>query len=204
MISKTKVYIAICSCRDWKPQFGASLCGMINAVHRSERIENIYLNSLQGTSVLPRARQLAIDDAIKGEFSHILMLDDDMKFPPDLLDSLLSREKPIIGVNYVRKQAGNATPMTCGMDGSVLSSKDKSGVEKVGWIGCGAVLLDLSVIRYYEKPLFEMRWMPERNDFIGEDYYFCMKAHQYGTEIHIDHDVSNKCAHIGDFAYKEV
>ncbi len=192
-----KTYVAIPSCRDWKPQFGKSLCGLINST------SDIFLNVLQGTSVLPRARQLAIQDAINGGFSHILMLDDDMAFPADLLVKMLEHEKDIVGINYCRKNPAGATPMACGLDGVVITSKDKSGLEEVGWIGFGAVLINLQIMKDIPLPWFEVRWMEEKQDFLGEDFYFCMKLRGMGAKIYIDHDISNKCAHIGDFPFKE-
>lgn len=197
-----RVYIAVCSCRDWKPQFGKSLCGII--AHKAKGVDGVFLNVLQGTSVLPRARQLAIEDAINGGFTHILMIDDDMAFPHDLLESLSSRNVPIVGINYSRKEPNNPSPMACGLDGQVVSSKGKTGAEEIGWIGFGAVLIELAAIKDMPKPWFEMRWLPERNDFMGEDFYFSMKARTQDVKIYIDHDASNKCAHIGDYPYREI
>lgn len=198
-----KVYIAVCSCRDWKTRFGASLCGLIDCCHRNGKIDP-FLNILQGASVLPRARQLAIQEAAKGDYSHILMLDDDMLFPRDLLEGLLERNLPIVGINYARKNPGAATPMACDLEGKVLSSKGKAGVEEVGWLGFGAILINLDAIKTIEKPWFEMRWMEQTQDFMGEDYYFCMKARNHGVKLYIDHDASARCAHIGDYPFQEI
>lgn len=153
---------------------------------------------------MPRARQLAIQEAIKGGFSHILMLDDDMQFSPDLLSNFLKHQVPIVALNYARKNPQNPSAMACDMEGTPLSSKGKTGLEEVGWIGFGGILIELSCLKGIELPWFEMRWMTETNDFMGEDYYFCMKARTQGVKIYIDHDESNKCAHIGDFPYREI
>ncbi len=198
-----RVYIAVCSSRDWKPRFGGSLCGLIDACHKGGKIET-FLNILQGASVLPRARQLAIQEAMKGDYSHILMLDDDMMFPSDLLASFLSHDVSIVGINYARKNPQTPTPMTCDLDGKIVPSKGKTGVEEIGWLGFGAILINLDAIKPIELPWFEMRWMNETNDFMGEDYYFCMKARTHGVKLYVDHDVSAKCAHIGDYPYIEV
>lgn len=197
-----KVYIAVCSCRDWKPQFGVSLCGLISHAPKTEGLDSVFLNVLQGTSVLPRARQLAMEDAIKGGFTHILMLDDDMKFTPDLLESLLNRNAPVVGLNYARKDGSGGT-MACDLEGKPVCSKGKTGIEEIGWIGFGGILIDLEAIKPISKPYFEMRWLEERSDFMGEDFYFSMKAQSEGVQIYIDHDASAKCAHIGDFQYRE-
>lgn len=195
-----RVYISVCSCRDWKPQFGASFGRMMYEAGRNGT--EIFFNPLQGTSVLPRARQLVMQDAINGGFTHILQLDDDEKFAPNLLTSLLSREVPIVGLNYARKD-GSGAMMACGLDGNPISSKGKTGAEEVGWLPFGGILIELDAIKGMEKPWFEVRWLDERQDFMGEDYYFSMKARTHGLKLYVDHDASNKCRHIGDFDYAE-
>ncbi len=194
-----KVLIAIPCCRDWKPAFGSALIGL---VHYSRIIDfNVYI--MQGASVLPKARQGAVRKAIDEGYSHILFLDDDMGFPPDLLEVFSSHHLPVVAANYTRKTP-NPITQTCGIDGQPVKSFGKTGVEEVGWIGFGAVLIELDKIKDIENPLFETRWMPERNDFVGEDYYFCGKVRAHGIKVYIDHDVSNKVSHIGDYAYREV
>lgn len=157
---------------------------------------------MQGASVLPKARDGAVRKALCEGYTHLLFLDDDMNFPQELLEDLMSHKVPVVGINYTRKTGENVT-QTCGIDGLPVKSFGKEGLEEVGWIGFGAVLIDLETIREIERPLFETRWMPERNDFVGEDYYFCGKVRANGVKIYIDHTLSNKCSHIGDFNYRE-
>lgn len=190
-----KLYIAIPSCRDWKPQFGASLCGLVRKINAQ-----FTVNCMVGTSVLPKARQLAMEHAIENGFTHILFLDDDMAFQADLFDRLSSHRLPIVGANYSNKSP-QCNPQSHGVDGKPLSSKDKAGAEEAGWIGFGAVLIDLSVMKDVPKPWFETRWLPERNSFMGEDYYFCGKVREHGIKIYIDHDA--KVTHVGDYHYRE-
>jgi len=189
-----KVYIAICSCRDWKPQFGASLF----ALGKETKVDT-FLNSIQGTSVIPKARQKLMEDAINGGFTHILMIDDDMKFPADMLDRLLAHGVSFVGVNYVSK--GTKKPVSCGLDGQLFYSSERVGLSEIGWIGFGAVLIELEAIKNMPKPWFEQRWLEERQDFMGEDFYFCMKARTHGLKIYLDNDI--ECEHIGDYAYRE-
>ncbi len=193
-----KLYIAIPSCRDWKPQFGASLCGLIGKLTKDN--VDFTMNAMMGTSVLPKARQMALEHAIAEGFSHVLFLDDDMAFPSDLFDRLSSHKKQVIGANYANKSP-QRNPQAHALDGSPLSSKGRDGIEEAGWIGFGGVLIELSSISDVPKPWFETRWMSERNSFIGEDYYFCGKVRSNGVKIYVDHDV--KMDHIGDAAYRE-
>lgn len=195
-----KVYIAVCSCRDWKPQFGASLARLMYETGRAGL--DIFLNPIQGTSVLPRARQLIMQDAINGGFTHFLSLDDDMKFAPNALAQLLSRDVPLIALNYARKDGSGGT-MACDLEGKPMSSKGKTGIEEAGWLPFGGILIKLDAIKDIALPWFEVRWLEERNDFMGEDYYFCMKARSAGLQLYVDHNASNRCRHVGDHEYGE-
>lgn len=193
-----KVYIAIPSCRDWKPHFGASLCGL---VHRMTLAGvDFDINAMVGTSVLPKARQMAMEHAIELGFTHILFLDDDMQFSVDLFEKLSACNLPIVAVNYSNKSP-QTNPQAHGLDGQPLSSVGKSGIEEAGWVGFGAILIDLSIMANVPKPWFETRWLPERNSFIGEDYFFCGQIRNAGHKIYINHDI--KVSHVGDFAYRE-
>lgn len=195
-----RILVAIPSARDWKPAFGSSLVGLVHKACKSGIDFNVYI--MQGASVLPKARQGAIRKAIEEGYSHILFIDDDMAFSQDLIEDLSSHKVSVVGVNYTRKNLEGIT-QTCGLDGQPLKSFGKEGLEEVGWIGFGAVMIDLESVKDIENPLFEMRWMPERNDFVGEDYYFCGKVRAHGVKIYLDHTASNKTAHVGDFMYRE-
>lgn len=196
-----KLLIAIPSCRDWKVGFGSALVGL---VHKSA-LEGLdfTVHIMQGASVIPRARQLAVEMAVKHDFTHLLFLDDDMVFPPSLIDQLKSGDHDVVGVNYVRKDAKNPSPLTHGINGNAVSSVDKVGVQEVGWIGFGAVLIKVAAVKDIPSPLFEQRWMDDRKDFIGEDFYFCGKVRAHGIKIHVDHDASQEVSHIGDYAFGE-
>lgn len=196
-----KLSICIPSARDWKPAFGASLCGLV----RKLTLDGVEfdLHIMQGASVLPRARQLGIDRAKSEGFTHVLFLDDDMMFANDLVDDLSSHGLDVVGVNYVNKNPMGPQPQTHGLDGQPVHSLDRVDVQEVGWIGFGAVLIKLDAVKDIPAPLFEMRWLEERGSFVGEDFYFCGKVRAHGVKIHVDHGASNKVMHVGDFGYRE-
>lgn len=189
-----KVAIAIPSCRDWKVGFGSSMIGLTQNLTQSKLPFDI--NIMHGASVLARARHLGIEWAKSIGATHILFLDDDMTFPPDIVTRLLMREKDIVAVNYLSKATGQ--PIACGIDGQLMTSEGKAGIEEAGWIGFGCVLIKLEAINPLPKPLFQTAWLDEKQDFLGEDFYFCMKAQKAGLHIHVDHDASQFCSHIGD------
>jgi len=194
-----RIYIAVPSCRDWKPHFGASLCALVREM--TEENVDFNLNVMIGASVLPRARQAAIEHALKTDYTHVLFLDDDMQFDGDLFAKLHASNVDVVAANYTNKNPLSTTPQTHGLNGELVSSVGKEGLEEVGWIGFGAVLINLSIFKDIPKPWFEMKWLEDRQSFIGEDYFFCAQVREHGVKIFINHDV--KCGHVGDFIYKE-
>lgn len=206
-MQEVRLALSTPSCRDWKPAFGASLCGLVRKLSqdgiKGVSLQNFDLSILQGASVLPRARQAAIDWAKQGNATHLLCIDDDMQFPSDILDDMFRHDVDILALNYTRKNPVSPTPLTHGLDGAMVSSLGFTGLEEVAWVGFGIILIKLDAIKDIPAPLFETRWMEERQDFVGEDFYFCGKVRQHGVKIYIDHDASNKIRHIGDIPYWE-
>ena len=195
-----KLGICVPSGRDWKAAFGSSLIGLVRHLERSGVDYDVFLQ--MGASVLPRARQKAVEWAKSINATHLLCIDDDMQFTPDCVQSLLSHDVDIVAANYVTKVARQ--PVTHGIDGAAVTSADKLGLQEVGWVGFGMVLIKLDAIKDIPAPLFEMRWMEERKDFIGEDFYFCGKVRAHGVKIYVDHDASQGLGHVGDCNYREV
>lgn len=188
------LYISIPSCRDWKVNFGASMIGLVR--HLSGKID-FEVGILHGSSVLPRARQLAIDHARKLGHTHILFIDDDMKFPPQIVDGMLKRDVDIVACNYVSKATGKTTAH--GLNGNPVEALH--GLQEIGWAGFGLILIRIEAIKDIPSPLFEVRWLNEKADYIGEDFYFCGKVRAHGVKIYCDHDASKLISHIGDHAY---
>lgn len=196
-MNNTKLAISIPSARDWKPRFGASLVGLVRQLSISGA--DFDINIMQGASILPRARQLAIGWARSINATHLLCIDDDMQFPKDIAKRLLAHDKDIVACNYVSKVTQRA--LIHGLDGQLLTSEGASGLEEVGWVGFGMVLIRIACLDQIAPPFFEQIWNPERQDFIGEDFYFCKKVREHGVQIYCDHDASQKIGHIGDQAF---
>lgn len=194
-----KLAVTVPSCRDWKSAFGSSMIGLVRFLERSAIDYDV--NIMQGASVLPKARQKSIEWAASINATHLLCIDDDMAFSADTVQSLLSRDVDVVACNYVGKGTGKS--LTHAINGEVLPSLDALGLQEVGWVGFGMILIKLDAIKNIPAPLFETRWMEERKDFVGEDFYFCGKVRAHGVKIYVDHDASQNISHIGDFAYRE-
>jgi hypothetical protein len=79
---------------------------------------------------------------------------------------------------------------------------ESTGIEEVGSIGMGVMLIKRNVFEKLTEPWFETPWRTDARGYIGEDIFFCRKAQDAGYKIWIDHDVSKEIGHIGTFEFK--
>ena len=204
-MSEVSLYITIPSSRDWKGAFGSSLMGLTH--HLATRgiagceLVGMGMNAIQGASCLSRARQAGLKQAIDGGYTHLLMLDDDMVFPADVVDRFMAHGKQVIAANYVRKHAGHPVPLCMQLDGALLESKGKAGIEEVAFVGAGVLLIEIAAVKDIPAPHFSVLWDETRGDYWGEDLFFCNKIREHGVKIYVDHDVSLQVKHVGDYAF---
>lgn len=200
-----KLLIAVPTCRDWKPFFGASLFQL--GIHLTKLGVDFHAMIMTEAAAIPFHRQNAVDTALKDGFTHILFIDDDMMFEHQAFDFMLSRDKDFIAANYVpRVTTTKAHTTTIGLDGENVFSKNKTGVEKVAKTGFGFVLLKTSILRSIYFPHFEITMTQNadgKRDYKPEDFYFCIKAREAGIDLYIDHDASKLISHIGNYNYRE-
>ena len=51
-----------------------------------------------------------------------------------------------------------------------------------------------------DEPYFWFYEIPG-DKILGEDVYFCVKAHDCGFDSYVDHGLSNQIGHIGQYTY---
>lgn len=163
----------------------------------------VDLNLLVGTYVHDAREQLA-REAIAAMVSHVLWVDSDMRFPRDALIRLLAHNVAMVGINYTTRVS---PPLFLAKrNGSrVKTLRSSRGIEEVEGLGFGMVLMRSDVLTQtlaQGQPLFRHDWVPERGQFVGEDYSFCTRARAAGFPIYIDHELSKECAHIGSWEYR--
>lgn len=196
-----RVSIHVISNRDHKPQFVGSLYALTQHLTNHGEKYGVVAHAVSigcGHSCLPMGRQQALLSARKLGASHILFIDDDMTFAPDMLQHMISRNLPVVAANCVTK---SDTPRYTALNEQrkPISSKDKTGVEEVYRVGMGVMLIELAAIEHIQPPHFEVLW--DKTGYISEDLYFCDKLRNAGIKIYIDHDVSQHIGHIGDYVY---
>ena len=194
-----KLLIGVPSNRDWKSSFGRSMVGL--AVHIAQQNIDCDVSFKKHVSLLPSGRQQILDEALDGNFTHLLFVDDDTDFNIKAFDLLASRDKDMVSANMTQKQIP-AVP-TSRIAGRRISSTGKTGIEKVDETGFGFCLIKLEALKNIPKPHFEIRWNKDNSQYQPEDFYFCGLLKQNGKEIYADHDAARYVRHIGNFAYQE-
>src|SRR5581483_9447911 len=123
---------------------------------REGRLAKVEL-VVKAQAYLVKARNDHLVEAISGDYTHFLSLDDDMTFPPDLVDKLLAADKPFVTCNYRKKKP--ELDCVCGYpDGSAVSSTNKTGLERVHSMGMGITMVRLADIRHVPGPYFAVFW----------------------------------------------
>ncbi len=201
-----RVAIAVPCQDDVKTEFAFSLASMVNSIH-SQQIPGLEALGIlnRRTTVLPDSRNALAAMALEGDFTHILWIDSDMRFPPDMLQRLLARGVPFVGINAsMRRPPYRNTAML--KDRVLLEThKHSTGLEKVERVGMGVVLHEVEVLRRFKKlPYFSFGYVKFKRVHRGEDYYFCEKVRKAGYQIYVDQDVSKDVGHIGEFVFYPV
>jgi hypothetical protein len=156
------------------------------------------------------AREDLIRDAEEAGGHYILWCDTDHKFPPDALIRLLAHDKAMVGINYPTRRmppryvAIKRTAIEHPGGGKLCETRrDSEGLETVEGLGFGLVLMKMAILPTLPK---EGPWFFfEHNDngkHVGEDVWFCRLVRQAGWEIHVDHDLSKDCTHVGTVEYR--
>jgi hypothetical protein len=118
--------------------------------------------------------------------THLLMVDSDMVFPAQAALDLAAHETEVVGCRYSRKRP----PF------------DPVGRQVNGqWeLGCGLMLVSLSVFRTLKFPWFDARYLPDGKR-VSEDQDFCQKCNSAGFRVMCDEVLSRKLGHLGSQIY---
>lgn len=153
------------------------------------------------SSVLPDSRNKLVAQAIMDGATHILFLDSDMMFPPDLLNRLLAHNQPIVAVNYTRRTIPTVPTAYIEGEGPLYTEDEDSGLRSVTHCGMGAMLVRCEVFDGMPMPIFQFMPRPGQLEAVGEDVIFCKLARDRGYNVLIDQDLSRQIGHIGQFVF---
>jgi hypothetical protein len=184
---KKTVTIAIPSRDSVHMDFALSLVALMARTKTPSFVANIR------SSILPVSRSMLVEQAQSNESSHILFLDSDMVFPPDILDRLLSYNLDIVGATYCQRE-GPLTPMGCDLE---MKALPKVGLVRARRLPMGCMLINMSVFEKMQKPYFRWELRENNSKVIGEDVEFCDRAQQLGFQVWCDMEISKNIGHIG-------
>ena len=203
--SPVNLVIVIPSGDYWLADFAISLMSlqqMLGYHPLSDEFQHNLINE-RGSLIHVQREHLA-EKALDSGATHILWLDSDMKFPPNLVHLLFRHQLPIVACNYVKRSLP-AMPNTKGLDHKLISTdRDSQGLVEAISAGFGAVLMTREVLETVERPWFDVVWVDKGDEIepMGEDVFFFTKARKViNIPLFIDHDASKKVSHIGTFEY---
>jgi 2-polyprenyl-3-methyl-5-hydroxy-6-metoxy-1,4-benzoquinol methylase len=148
-----------------------------------------------------RARNQLVDAAIGAGFDWILMLDDDMVVPPDLVQRLLAHDKDVCGALYFQR-GGSFHPVIMHRiveENGTFAAKfvahsspllKNPGLHQVDIAGGGCLLFKVDIFRKLMPPYFES----ERA--LGTDINLCSRLLDAGVDIFCD--TSIELGHVQD------
>jgi hypothetical protein len=199
-------YIAVCTpARDMvHTMFTYDLVNLV-CYHTLNTNDAISLKISEGTLIANQRAELSLD-AMREGCSHLLFIDSDMRFPQDMISRLLAHDVDIVATNCARRRMPTGpTAQVYKENGDrelVWSMPESTGLQEVGSVGMGVMLIKAGVFKALSEPWYETPWRSDKRGYIGEDVFFCKKAREAGFKIWIDHDVSKEIGHIGTFEFK--
>jgi hypothetical protein len=187
--------------------FSYSLCGLTSyiaargiATLPDESVE-ISINVAE-SSVIHSNRERIIMEALDKDATHVLFLDHDMVFEPQIIDVLAGRRQEVVCTNYVLKQE-DTDFVAVDLQGRRVPTTDQStGLLPIHYSGFGVSLFDLAAFKRTPQPWFLPKWVPEMKTYTTEDVPCYEKLREYGATVYLDQDASKLInGHIGLRAY---
>ena len=187
--------------------FAYSLVGMVSklAAHGLPTLPEATIEcnmDVVESSVIHTNREKIVDRAIKAERTHLMFIDDDMVFEPQILEIMLGRRMSVVAVNYLIKSEENPQFVAVGMDGKrVQTTKDSTGLVPIAYSGFGVSVFDLAAFKGTPQPWFEPKFIPEGCEYTTEDNPCYAKLAAHGFQPYLDQDASKLVRHIGNHAW---
>lgn len=209
--SPVKVAIGICSRGEWTSDTALSVVNLVKHFVKGCPDGDVKVIAMSGF-IVPEQRCRVYAEAERWGATHVLFIDTDMGFPDYTLAQLLSHGKAMVGVNYPRKSFPYWPTAYVDDDdytGSLFTTDETEGLQKVSHIGFGCVLIDMQVFDLLlenapkdKPPLFHFEPNKQMTRWTTEDVYFCRRAKSLGVDIWVDHDLSKEVMHVGTHRFK--
>jgi|TARA_B110000503_G_C7170869_1_gene424219 choline kinase len=172
--------------------FARSLCYLTNRLTANS--VDFELHIVCGSVIAESRNQLATE-ALEHRATHLLWLDSDMHFPPNVVEKFLAHNKDIVAGNYSTRYAPYRSVAFVDSSNTELRLDAKAGLHKIWAVGMGCMLVKAEVYKQLPKPWYNHEYNKDTDTFSGEDIYFCNQAYHHDIDVWIDADI--QLAHFG-------
>ena len=189
--------------------FAASLVGLFSYIAANhiktmpEASLTVAIDLAASSNWITNREQLA-RRAVDKNYTHMLVLDDDMVFAPNILDIMMGRRQSIVCTNYLIKTDPPAKSpfVAVSLEGERIPTKrGDTGLVPIAYSGFGVSLFEVEVLRKVPQPWFMPDFSPEKSEYTTEDNPFYRKAREAGFKVYLDQDASQLVSHIGQYAW---
>jgi len=156
---------------------------------------------------LPEARNEIHNGFLDTDMPYMLMLDDDVLPPPELVEALMMHDKALVGgwyknkrlpapdhpIVYDWKRAWTLKGGFHGDKGFMHRKKPGKGLEKVAGMGAGCWLMRRDLAEALGPNPYSM-YVESSDTFMTEDLVLCKKITDLGYDIWVDWNI--ECAHM--------
>lgn len=205
-----KIVVVVPSGTHWIADFATSLISMMgyfmNTPVPGMKTHEFRVVNIKG-SILPTSRLNGLKAAKHIGATHLLYVDSDHTFPPDMLHQLLRWKKDCVAVNCTTKSIPSTTTARtlneANTQGDIVYSDEnlKGTLSRVWRVGTGVMLLSARAYNQIPHDAFSMPYMPEADVYQGEDWSLCEALTKAGVPIYVDHGLSREVGHVGNFTY---
>lgn len=188
--------------------FAYSLCGLTSYIaakglpSRPESVVSLSMDVVE-SSVIHTNREQIVMRAIANEATHLMFLDHDMVFEPQIVDVLFSRRHEIVVTNYLTKEAEPHFVAVSLTGSRVPTLEGSTGLAPIAYSGFGVSLFELSAFNDTPQPWFLPKYIPETKTYTTEDNPCFERLREAGHTVYLDQDASKLISgHIGLKAWR--
>ncbi|MGA3039104.1 MAG: glycosyltransferase [Vulcanimicrobiaceae bacterium] len=155
---------------------------------------------------IPAQRELIFDEALAKQFDVLVMIDDDIVFPPDALERLIKTleddpQTGLVGALYYSRDGLRPMAVDRWNGGdtttALVPAFDDSTAGIVDGVGFGCVAIRLEALAQLERPFLSAHIIIQRAQRLvritDEDYLFCERLRRGGWKVRLHAGV--RCRH---------
>lgn len=156
---------------------------------------------MQESSVIHSNREQLVKRAITNGHTHLLFLDDDMVFEPQIIEIMLGRRQPVVAANYLIKTFPLEFVAVAPNGQRVCTLPESTGLQEIAYTGFGVSLFEIDVWKRTPQPWFQPEFVPEADAYTTEDNPCYRRIREAGFKCYLDHDASKLVDHMGHAKY---